>query len=231
MRSFHYYSPIIFQKIGYVVFFILYKIFVRIEIRGRENLLGLTGPIILASNHTCELDVTAMPQVLPFFSPMWPIYYVAKPKEKYKTIGWRGYIYGGAFFSVLGGYSVYSGYKDYSVSLADFVVALKSGSTVQIFPEGKCTRDGHMNPARGGLGFLAHATQATVVPIAIDTFFHMSWREFFTRQRKVIITIGKPIFPQELFPQEPFLRGLSVSDYQSASQNVLDHIKILLAGH
>ena len=100
MRKFFYVTPIILQKIGYVIFFLLYKIFVLIEIRGKEHFKNISGPVILAANHTSELDVTAIPLILPFFSKLSPIYFVANQTEKYKTFGWRGYIYGGIFFNL-----------------------------------------------------------------------------------------------------------------------------------
>lgn len=76
MRRIHYYTPIILQKIGYILFFLIYKLFVSIEIRGKEHLTSLSEPIIIATNHTSELDATAIPLVLPFFSKFFPIYFV-----------------------------------------------------------------------------------------------------------------------------------------------------------
>src|SRR6185369_10086479 len=101
MKRYNYYTPVLLQKIGYIVFFILYKVFLRIEIKGREHLKSIHGPIIIASNHTSELDPTVLPLVLSFFSAFYPLYFVANPVEKYKTFGWRSYIYGGKFFNML----------------------------------------------------------------------------------------------------------------------------------
>jgi len=227
MRRFYYYTSIVLQKLGYIIFFPLYKFFVCIEIKGRENLKNINGPIILASNHTSELDVTAIPLVLPFFSSLFPIYFVSNSEEKYKTFGWRSYIYGGTFFNILGGYAVYSGMKDYSVALEDHIRLLKMNRTLCIFPEGKRTRDNHMNPARGGLGYLVYTTGATIIPIVIDTFFNMSARDFFMRHRKVIITILKPMLPIEVMQiSQPNIP--SVEDFRNAGQMVLDRIKDVL---
>lgn len=228
MKKFNYFLPILLQKIGHSIFFIIYKIFVKIEIHGRTNLIGIEGPIILASNHTSELDVTALPSVFPFFSKYRPIYFVMNPVDKLRTFGWRGYIYGTSFLTWLGGYPVYSGYKSYATSLDNHIKLLKKGRTVCIFPEGKRTRDGKLNPARGGLGYMVYTTGATVVPIAIDTFFNMSWRDFLTRQRKVIIKIGKPIKAGKIISHKIDVHDLTVDDYHNASQIVLDKIKVML---
>jgi 1-acyl-sn-glycerol-3-phosphate acyltransferase len=234
MPRFHYYVPIILQKIGYCLFFLLYKIFVRIEIRGRENLPELTKaePIILAANHTHEMDVTAIPLILPFFSVLHPIYFVSNSTEKYKTFGWRSYIYGGVFFNILGGYASHSGHKNYGIALADHIRLLRKGRTMCIFPEGKRTRDGNMNPAHGGLGYMVYVTGATVIPVAIDTFFNMSLVDFLLMRRKVVITIGEQIHEREILPAIEDANANSplptVENFRHAGQIVLDRIKEIL---
>ncbi|MFA7216867.1 MAG: lysophospholipid acyltransferase family protein [Candidatus Paceibacterota bacterium] len=215
-----FFTPLFIQKIGYSLFFVLHKIFVGIEIEGKENLNGLTRPVILAANHTSELDPTAIPLVLPFFSNLFPLYFVTNPTEKYKTFGWRSYIYGGKFFECLGGYPVYSGNRDYAVSLEDHKLLLDLGRTVCIFPEGKRTEDGKLNLARGGLGYLIYATNAIVVPISINTFYNISFRYYLTRKKKVIIKVGIPMLKSQLFNTD----NPNVEDFRGASQKVLDKI-------
>ncbi len=222
MKKFKYYTPLVLQKIGYILFGLAYKFFVRLEVCGSENLSGIAGPIILASNHTSELDVTAIPLILPFFSKIFPIYFVSNPTDKYKNFGWRSYIYGGIFFNMLGGYAVYSGHKDYATSLENHIFLLRQGRAVCIFPEGKRTRDGKMNPARGGLGYLVYSTGATVVPVTIDTFFNISIVDFLLRRKKVTITVDKPILPDEII--SPAIKNPSVLDFQSSAQKVLNKI-------
>lgn len=219
-----YYIPLFLQKVGYVVFFVLHKIFVKIEVKGRENLIGINKPVIFASNHTSELDVTASPLVLGFFSRFYPLYYVSDAKEKFKSFGWRNYIYGGIFFNCLGGYSIHSGFKDYETSLETFIALLERGESVFIFPEGKRTVDGKLSRARGGLGFMVYETDATVVPVAINTFHEMNWKKYFGMTRKVTITILKPIKSEELIEVDDPV----VEDYQKASRKVLDKIAVVL---
>jgi len=224
MRTFKYYTPLFLQKIAYVLFFVVYKVFVKIEIKGKENIVGLKGPIIIAANHTHELDVTAILLILPFISPLYPLYFVTNPTEKFKTFGWRSYIYGENFFNLLGGYAVYSGHHSYSVALEDHIKLLLEGHTVCIFPEGKRTRDGNLNPAHGGLGYMVYKTKATVIPVAINTFFNISLWDFLTRRRTVTLTVGKPMSAADL------ITALlpEVSDLRHMSQTVLDEIQELI---
>jgi 1-acyl-sn-glycerol-3-phosphate acyltransferase len=81
----------------------------RLEIIGTENLKEIKGPIIIAPNHTSELDPTVIPLIFPFLSLKLPIYSVIYPIEKYKTKDWKWkrFIYGKLFFNLLGGYSTY----------------------------------------------------------------------------------------------------------------------------
>ncbi len=226
MKKFKYYTPLVLQKIGYAIFFLLYKFFVRLEIKGRENLRELNGPIILAANHTSELDPTALPLCLPFFSKFFPIYFVSNPTEKFKTFGWRSYFYGGVFFNMIGGYQKFSGQKDYAVSLQNHEKLLRQGRTVCIFPEGKRTLDGQLNPAHGGLGYLVFATGAPVVPIAIDTFFNITPGDFFLRRRKVTLTICKPISAGKIILSQ--IKNPSAGNFRDGSQMILDEISKIL---
>lgn len=219
-----YYIPIFLQKVGFIVFYILHRIFVKIEVKGRENLEGINKPIIIALNHTSELDVTATPLILGFFSGFYPIYYISMPKDKFKGFGWRNYIYGGIFFNILGGYSIHSGFRDYETSLETFINLLEDGQTVLIFPEGKRTPDGKPSQARGGLGFLVYETESVVVPVAVKSFYGMSWKKYFGMNTKVTLTILPPVFPDKIIKtEEP-----TVEDYRNGSKYVMDKITEVL---
>ena len=211
-----------FQSVGYFFFLILMKIFVRLEVVGKEKIKKVKGPIILSPNHTSELDVMILPATLPFSSYRQPIYFVTNPDNKFKTnFGWRSLIYGELFFAILGGYPVRSGFKDYSIALDLHKKLLENNETVVIFPEGKRTRDGLLNPAHGGMGYLAHKTSSTVFPIAIDSFFNISLSQFFLFKRKVTITVCDPIPPRDFnFSQNP-----TVEEYHEAGEKVLGEIK------
>lgn len=185
--------PFFFQKIGYILFLFLYKIFCRLEIHGVGQLEKEEGPFIFALNHTHEADATVLPLILPFWSRHFPLFFVANPQEKYKTFGWRGFLYGGKFFNALGAYSVFSGHQNYAYALQTHENLLKRGYSIVIFPEGKRTADGNIGPARGGLGYLVYATSAKVVPVAISGFYKLSLKDFFFRKRKVVVTVGTPI--------------------------------------
>lgn len=229
MERVRYFIVVVLQKVGYCVFFVLLKFFVGLEIKGKENIKDLKGPVIIASNHTGELDVTALVLALPFFSPLSPIYFVMSTSERFKTaphFGWRQKIYSSGFLSLLGGISIRPGFKDYATSLSDHLELLKMGKTICIFPEGKCTNTNESNPARGGLGFLIYTSKATVVPIAINSFFKMTWMEFLLRRRKVRMVIGQPIKASDIIKAE--IPAPDKDTCREASQFVLDRSREMM---
>lgn len=223
MNRFYHCVPYVIQNLFFLTFLPFYKFFLRLEIRGAENLKNIEGPIIIAPNHTSELDPTVIPLILPFLSLKLPIYSVIYPIEKYKTPDWkwRRFVYGKLFFNLLGGYSTYSGHKDYEISLENHIGLLKLGRTVCIFPEGKCTTDGKLGSARGGLGFLAVRTNSVIVPLVINTFYGITIKELLLRRRKIVLTVLPPIFPESLNMSV----NSSPAEFKNIGQMVLDRIE------
>ncbi|MEK7558595.1 MAG: lysophospholipid acyltransferase family protein [Patescibacteria group bacterium] len=217
--------PVFLQNSIWLPTRIFLKFFTRFEIRGFEHIKNLSGPLIFASNHASELDPILVTAAMPFFSPLLPIFYVAKKGEFYKKDGPLGLIYGGVFFKLWGAYPVREGLKNYKLSLNIHLEMLKEKKCLLIFPEGKITKDGNIGSAHGGIGYLAYATKSKVVPVAIQGNFHLTQKDFFSRKRKIIITIGAPINPSSLFAgvEEP-----SVEECQSAAKKIMSHVKKLI---
>jgi 1-acyl-sn-glycerol-3-phosphate acyltransferase len=210
----------IMQHVGWSVSFLLFRVFGEVRIYGREHIPS--GPCIFASNHIHELDPMVLVLMHSFFSSQFPFTFVTNPKEKYKTFGWRGYIYGGIFFNLLGGYSVYSGQKDYAYALQKHVELIREGYSVYIFPEGKRSSDGTLGEARGGVGYLASTTGVPVVPVAISGLEHFSWKDFILRRRSLVLSIGVP---------HVYAPASQKDDFVSISKQILNDIRDLKISH
>lgn len=224
MKKYHYVIPLILQKVGYLMSWVMYNFFFHLEIRGRENLKNINSPMILASNHTSELDVAIFALILPFFSSLFPVYYVSFGKEKYYHFGWRSIFYGGIFFNMLGAYPLAHGKKNYKIALENHINLLRLGRTVSIFPEGRMTKDGNLFPGRGGVAYLSYTTKTPVVPIAINTFFGLNWKTFILCRKKVVVTVGAPMISKFIVPEE----NPTVNNFKRGGQRVMNKIGKLM---
>jgi 1-acyl-sn-glycerol-3-phosphate acyltransferase len=71
---------------------------------------------------------------------------------------------------------------------------LEEGQSVLIFPEGKRTMAGEINPFRGGLGMIGARLGGPVVPVRIvgaDHVLHQHWK--MARPGPVHVTFGAPM--------------------------------------
>lgn len=215
-------SPLILQKIIWVPTRFLLRLCGHIEISGVENLSTITTNVIFACNHASEMDVFLLPGSLPFFSRFSPIFYTSREQSFYKRAGWRQRFYGGVFFKAWGAYPVQVGLNDYSASLKQHIKILNDGGTICIFPEGRTTRDGNMQPAKGGVAYLSHETGLPVVPVYLDGTFQISPSTFFSGRRKLSISYGKPFYVVE-----PIDSKISPDFFKHAAEQVMSAIKEL----
>jgi long-chain acyl-CoA synthetase len=78
--------------------------------------------------------------------------------------------------------------------------AVDKGYSVLVFPEGRHTTDGKMNPFRAGIGLLAQNLGIAVLPMRIDGLFEVknSGRKF-AAPGEIRVKIGKPVqFPADM---------------------------------
>jgi 1-acyl-sn-glycerol-3-phosphate acyltransferase len=217
--------PIILQFFIRLITRALFYTLAHLEVRGVEHVLNApAGPLIFASNHSSEWDGPLIRSCLPMIWRGAPMYYVSMVKEKYTESGWRQYIYGGVLFNLLGAYPVYSGKRDYAYALQNHINILNGGGSLCIFPEGARTKDGTLGKPRGGVAYLAHITQAPVIPVAVTGLACLTMRDFFTGKRHVTVTFGKPLWPQKLFPRlKPDIEP-SIDEVHTAAEHIFDKV-------
>jgi long-chain acyl-CoA synthetase len=72
--------------------------------------------------------------------------------------------------------------------------AVDRGYSVLVFPEGRHTVDGKMNPFRAGIGLLANNLNIPVLPMRIVGLFEVKQAgRKFARPGKIGVRIGRPI--------------------------------------
>jgi long-chain acyl-CoA synthetase len=179
---------------------------------GRENLRGVTGPVLVVSNHVIYLDVGFVLAALPVrlrhrLAVAMGGERLAEMRRPPRELSFpRRCMQRMNYFLVVSLFNVFplpkkSGFREsfkFAGDLAD------RGWSVLVFPEGDLTPDGKLQPFRGGVGLLAGNLKIPVVPVRIDGAYEIrEARSMFNRPGRVRIHIGKPVeFPAGSDPQE-----------------------------
>jgi long-chain acyl-CoA synthetase len=171
------------------------------KIEGRENLRDVKGPVLVISNHMDDVDVGFILTALP-----------ARIRHKLATAA------GGEALEALRtppadrklilrifdrvewflGVSLLNvfplprqaGFRD---SFAFAGESVDRGYSILVFPEGRHTTDGRMNPFRSGIGLLVRNLGIPVVPMRIDGLFELKQAgKRMARPHQVKVTIGAP---------------------------------------
>jgi long-chain acyl-CoA synthetase len=172
------------------------------RIRGRENLRGLHGPVLVIANHVTYLDIAWILAALPArlrnrLATAMGGERLARMRHPSKDMNLFGRLLERLnYFLALALFNVFplpqrSGFlKSFSFAgdLAD------RGWNVLIFPEGKTTGDGRMAPFRAGIGLLAKQLNVPVIPMRLAGLFDLRQENrILARPGHVQVTIGKPV--------------------------------------
>lgn len=218
-------TPFVLQAFVYPAMWVALRFFVKIRIIGRENLQGHKSGAIFAVNHASEFDPILIPATLNLFSPLMPMFYLARERAFYEKKGLAKYIYGGTFFKIWGAYPVTVGTGDYEQALKHHIHILERGKSVCIFPEGGKTQDGEIGEGKPGVAYLLWRTGRPVIPVAIHGHYGMDMGDFFGRRHMIAVSYGKPITREELFGRNAELLPPTREELKAATQTIMARIK------
>ena len=191
-------APLFFQKLIWIPTRFILVFFGHIKIYGLENLKNVKGNVIFACNHSSEIDPFIVPSSLPFWSRFSPLFYTTREKAFYTRNGWRRHLFGGIFINAWGGYTAKTGLCDYEKSLAEHIQIARDGGSFCVYPEGGITPDGTIQPARGGVAYLAERVRCVIVPVGVSGVYRTSVSDFFLGKRRIVVRFGMPITQDEL---------------------------------
>lgn len=158
----------IVRTLGYPIFLLLY----RPEFEGRNN-IPKSGSVILAGNHTNNLDAAIM-----LAGPTRVVHMLAK-KELFKSK------ISNAFFRSMGCIPVDRKIHDENAK-SEAIEVLKNNEVIGIFPEGTVNRTNDIIlPFKYGAVSFAKKTGAYIVPFTITGKYKLF-------RRNIKITYGKP---------------------------------------
>jgi long-chain acyl-CoA synthetase len=178
------------------------RVFVRLSVLGIEHLEGLQGPVIFAANHQSHLDTPAVLMALPsrwrrtvavamakeFFKPHFsPHGFTARQVATNRA----NYLLASFFFNAFPLPQRETGTRE---TLRYIGELLEHGQSVLIFPEGKRTDRGEINPFRPGVGMIGSRLRVPVIPVrlvGLDHILHHSWK--MATPGRASVTFGPPL--------------------------------------
>ncbi len=172
------------------------------RVKGRENLRGLRGPVLVVSNHVTYIDIGWILAALPARfrhrlatamdgERLFKMRHPPKEMNFFQRVVKRL-----NYFLVVGLFNVFplpreSGFRrsfSFAGDLAD------RDWNILIFPEGITTPDGQLLPFQAGIGLLAAQLNLPVVPIRLSGLFDLRQAERrIARPGHIRVTIGAPV--------------------------------------
>ncbi|MES3031270.1 MAG: lysophospholipid acyltransferase family protein [Patescibacteria group bacterium] len=196
------------QFLSWPFVFIFFRLFFKLEIKGRENLMVTSSPFIIISNHISEYDSFAFRLILGRASGKLPLRFMAVNKFDI----WYLNVLSGLFiidilYVIFGVFVVEEG-RGIEKNLREAVRIIGNGGNVVIYPEGSITKSGQIEKFKLGAAFLAQKTQVPVIPISMKIEENIRGKDKFT------INIGKPIKVSSLLSPQTITHGFqnAISD-------------------
>jgi long-chain acyl-CoA synthetase len=174
----------------------------RPRIIGRENLRGVTGPLLVVSNHVADVDIGLIQTALPArirhsLATATRGEALEALRAPARTRPWFLRIYDrlqwvlGVTLLNLFPLPREAGFRK---SFAYAGEAVDRGYSILVFPEGRYTEDGTIQTFRTGIGLLASNLRVPVLPLRIEGLFDLKRAgKRIAAPGKIQIRIGKPV--------------------------------------
>lgn len=172
------------------------------RIRGRENLRGLRGPVLVISNHVTYLDIAWILPALParlrnrLATAMGGERLARMRRPPHDLNRFQRFMERMRYFLASGLFNVFplpqkSGFLQsfaFAGDLAD------RGWNTLVFPEGQTTENGDMMSFHSGIGLLAKQLNIPVVPVYLRGLYDLKKTErIFAPPGHVQVTVGAPV--------------------------------------
>ncbi|MCW5661166.1 MAG: MFS transporter [Burkholderiaceae bacterium] len=191
--------------------FVASRVVYRFKVRGDEH-IPTEGPAIIACNHVSFVDAVLLMAASPR-----PIRFVMDHRIfRIPLLGW--------LFRLGKAIPVASQKEDPAAYAAAFEAAdrvLADGELLGIFPEGAITRDGQLQPFKGGIMKILERRPVPVVPVALQNL----WGSFFSRVEGSAMV--KP-FRRGLFSRVALVAGSALPAGDVSPDNLRAHVGRLL---
>jgi 1-acyl-sn-glycerol-3-phosphate acyltransferase len=188
--------------VGYPLSKFIGHAFSDLQVYGQDNMIE-NGPALLAMNHQSILD---------------PPYAGISCKREIHYFARKTLFDIPVFGAILRRINVIGVDREGSdvAALKSVIRVLRGGGCTIVFPEGTRTRDGNLQPAKPGAGFIIAKTLAPVVPMRIFGAFEAYPRgAIIPRFTPVTIVVGEPIH---------FAKSDVAGDSRTVFQRLSEHV-------
>lgn len=175
-----YYPPRIWAKLFCIL------LFIKVQVRN-ANLLQRKQAYVFVANHQGAYDIFSI-----FGYVNHPFrWMMRKGLRNFPLIGQASHITGQVMVDTSNARGIIKTFEDAQKQL-------KRGSSLVIFPEGRRSDDGNIQPFKHGAFKLATKFKLPIVPLTIDGSYDVMPRSTFNiTPGKIIITIHQPILPEQ----------------------------------
>ncbi|MGE5114689.1 MAG: AMP-binding protein [Acidobacteriaceae bacterium] len=169
---------------------------------GREKLKGVEGPLLIISNHVAYLDIGFLLWALPWrYRTRLAVAMLGEllvsMRHPPKEMNWfqriREKIDYGLVVALFNVFPIFQKYG-FRESFAFAGEAVDRGYSIVVFPEGRRTDTGEIQPFQSGVGLLAQKLDLPVLPMRIDGLFQLRLKkQRFSRKGAITVRIGEPV--------------------------------------
>jgi len=180
----------VFAFTAYQVFYLIFRIFLRLEVNGLSELKSLKKPYLICPNHQSFLDPFVLCSNYPYHL-FRNIFHVGA-SEFFDNSLMR-------FVAKMLNVVPVNPDTELMRAMKAGAIGLKNGKVLNIYPEGERAFDGELHAFKKGAAILAAELDLPIVPVALDglqnVWARKSWK---IRPAKVKITIGKPFCAKDV---------------------------------
>ncbi|WHH59464.1 lysophospholipid acyltransferase family protein [Petroclostridium sp. X23] len=173
----------------------------RMDIKGIKN-IPTEGACIICFNHKSTFD----PPIIGVFMPRQLVFMAKEELFKVPLLG--------SIINALGAFPVKRGMGDIT-AIKKSIAILNEGKVLAMYPEGTRNKNGEVGAAKPGVALIATKAKVPVIPVGVTGAYKLF--------SKITINIGHPLYYDEYFDHK-----LSMEQLQSISNNIMNHIRMLM---
>lgn len=204
-----------FAFLVYKLFWVIFRIFLGLEVKGLDELKKLERPFLICPNHQSFLDPFVLSSNYPY--DLFRNSFHVGASEFFTNPLMR-------FIAKMLNVVPVNPDTELMRAMKAGAIGLRHGKVLNIYPEGERAFDGELHGFKKGAAILAAELDLPIVPVALDGL-HKVWARgtWKIRLSKVKITIGEPFYAKDV------LAAQTPANDEEGYAAVTDHLKQSIA--